>query len=274
MSTPHAHGSGRHHDHHWHLADGTGLHAPIGTLVRDPQSGQACCHVCGEFFTFLGAHIRVHGYSAAGYRAAMGLGRTTPLTAPTLSDEIARRQKRAYDTSPQGRANLSVGHAMARSGQLATLATNAHFDPRPEADAARSRALAAGRSTQSAARSTEMEQRLSEHGAADAETFARGAYESGCSLDEVAGLLGIGRQSVRSILDATGTPRRSVGANTADGKRARVRSADRAVAERLGIDDLAAWLIEQRRNGTSLAQLGRLVGHSSHWVRWRLEAVS
>lgn len=39
-----------------------------------------------------------------------------------------------------------------------------------------------------------------------------------------------------------------------------------------GGGDLAGWLRERHTAGWSLSRLGHAVGHSTHWVRWRLEA--
>ena len=72
------------HSHLWSLPDGTGLHAPRGVLVRDPGTGHVCCHLCGRWFLALGAHLRVHGFSARDYRHAMGLCSSTALVAAEL----------------------------------------------------------------------------------------------------------------------------------------------------------------------------------------------
>ena len=61
------------HGHLWSLPDGRGLHAPLGSLVADVSNGRLCCHLCGWWFRALGVHVRVHGYTAGAYRAAMML---------------------------------------------------------------------------------------------------------------------------------------------------------------------------------------------------------
>jgi len=38
----------------------------------------------------------------------------------------------------------------------------------------------------------------------------------------------------------------------------------------VGTDDINAWLNERYAAGWSLSRLGRAVGHSAPWVRWRL----
>lgn len=190
------------HDHEWHLADGTGLHAPIGTLIRDPESGRACCHICGDFFTFLGAHIRVHGYSAAEYRRVMGLGRTAPLTAPSLSAAIARRQKAQYDAVPKQRDALAFGHAMARSGDLAALARRANIDPRPQTLVARSEALAAGRTSRASAAEWRAAERL---GVEDLPTWLADQQRCGATLTHLASIVERSPQWVRRRIRATAT---------------------------------------------------------------------
>lgn len=52
------------HAHLWVLSDGTGLHAPPGTLTRDDETGR----LCGRWFRSLGSHVRAHGYTADTYR--------------------------------------------------------------------------------------------------------------------------------------------------------------------------------------------------------------
>ncbi|MGB8997210.1 MAG: hypothetical protein WCC65_18140, partial [Pseudonocardiaceae bacterium] len=44
----------------------------------------------------LGGHVRRHGHTAESYREAMGLCRSRPLVAGTLSRSIATRQSAAY----------------------------------------------------------------------------------------------------------------------------------------------------------------------------------
>lgn len=106
------------HGHLWSLPDGTGLHAPYGELVREDGTGRVCCHLCGRWFRALGGHVRAHGYSAVAYRAELGLGTRTPLTAPEVSAGLAARQAARYWSSAGTRAAFAVGQALARSGEL------------------------------------------------------------------------------------------------------------------------------------------------------------
>ena len=109
------------HGHLWTLADGRGLHAPPGVLVRDPDTGVACCHFCGGWFRGLGSHVRAHGLTGAQYREAVGLSKTRPLAAPDVSAAISKRQRAVYLSSPEVRARLAGGQELARTGALAKL---------------------------------------------------------------------------------------------------------------------------------------------------------
>ncbi len=121
------------HAHLWSLPDGTGLHAPYGRLVSDSGTGRVCCHLCGRWFVSLGGHLRRHGHNAESYRDLIGLCRSRPLVAETLSRSIATRQRRAYRRSPALRAQLAVGQQLSKTGRLATLAATAHAaGPPPE----------------------------------------------------------------------------------------------------------------------------------------------
>ncbi|MBA2552459.1 MAG: MucR family transcriptional regulator, partial [Geodermatophilaceae bacterium] len=136
------------HAHLWALPDGTGLHAPYGRLVRDPDSDRVCCHLCGRWFRSLGSHVRRHGLSAADYRQVMGLCRSRPLTAGDVSAAISRRQAEAYRAHPDLRERLAAGQQLARSGQLAWRARSAlDVEPPAEHSAVRSDTLRRGRET-------------------------------------------------------------------------------------------------------------------------------
>lgn len=42
-----------------------GGHPEFGRLIRDESTDSVICHVCGRAFRSLGAHVRVHGLTAA-----------------------------------------------------------------------------------------------------------------------------------------------------------------------------------------------------------------
>lgn len=121
--SPASHPSG--HSHLWRGEDGTQLHAPPGQLVREESSGKVCCHLCGRWFTFLGAHARVHGHTAGTYRELIGLCRTPAQAAEQLSGSIRRRIQKACQQQPAARDGFAAGQQLARSGQLAWLARSA-----------------------------------------------------------------------------------------------------------------------------------------------------
>jgi RNA polymerase sigma factor (sigma-70 family) len=114
----------RHHGHLWRLADGRGLHAPPGTLVRNPASGAVCCHLCGRWFVALGSHIRVHGYTAPGYRRALQLQKGLPLRAPNFVRAVSQHKKPDHATRPPGglERHWSDAELATSTGELRTAA--------------------------------------------------------------------------------------------------------------------------------------------------------
>ena len=62
---------------------GTDGHGTYGQLTTG-EGGGLICHECGAERAFLGRHVRVHGMTAAQYREAHGLGRSTSLASPDL----------------------------------------------------------------------------------------------------------------------------------------------------------------------------------------------
>ena len=200
---------GHTHAHLWSLADGTGLHAPYGQLVIESGTGRVCCHLCGRWYVSLGGHLRVHGYTADSYRETMGLCRSRPLVAEALSRSIATRQSTAYRRSPALRAQLAIGQALSRTGQLATLASTAHAaSPPPELTRLRRAALEAGRMTRAVQRDRALARRLRELGFDDLAGYLRQACATGASLRSIAKVTGLGWARLRRELDATGVAAR------------------------------------------------------------------
>lgn len=259
------------HGHLWALADGTGLHAAPGRLSRDPDTGQVCCHLCGRWFRSLGAHVRVHGYTAASYRGAMGLCRTRALSEPQLAAAISARQAAAYARDPDVRARLAPGQQAARSGALTELASAAAAaGDRPEHVDARRQQLADGRATLAQRRADALGERLAALGVLDLSDHLRVSYARGASLAALATATGLGRAGLRAAMEEAGITVRPTGANTPDGKRSRARAGEAAAAARVGTEDLRSWLTHRYAAGWSLTHLGAAVGRSTHWVRWRL----
>ena len=257
------------HEHLWIADDGTGLHAPPGRLVRDPATGELCCHVCGEFFRSLGAHVRAHGYTADEYRRVMGLARTRALTSSAVSDAISLRQRRRFATSSEHRSALAVGHEMARDGRLSTMART-DSGLRPEAASSQARARDRGRATQAHRRDAEMRDCRERVDGGDFPRWLGEAYANGASLEELGRSLGIGRRRVRDELERAGVGIRRAGVNGSRAKRSRIVANDDDAARRVGTDDLVGWLEDMRRQGHRMTDLAAAVGRSESWVRTRL----
>ncbi len=67
----------------------------LGALELDAEHNVVKCHVCGEWFTALGCHVRsVDGISPAEYRATYGLNADTALCSPQYQEARAKQAKR------------------------------------------------------------------------------------------------------------------------------------------------------------------------------------
>ena len=193
------------HAHLWSLPDGTGLHAPCGQLVIEPGTGRVCCHLCGRWYVSLGGHPRAHGHTADSYRETMGLCRSRPLVAETLSRSIAARQAEAYRRSPELRARLAIGQELSKAGRLAMLAhTMRTASPSAESTRIRRAALEAGRQTRAAQRDRALVRRLRELRFDDLAEYLRHAYSAGASLRHLAKVTGLGWTRLRREIDAAG----------------------------------------------------------------------
>ncbi len=175
------------------------------------------------------------------------------------------------------RERLAPGQDMARSGQLQDRARAALAAPPPQQRATvRAAALDDGRRSRAQARQTQLEARLAAlgypGGAAALGDYLQDAYTAGASLKQLRATTGLGRDRLRAVLLATGVVLRPRGVNTAVGHRSRAHTADTQAAARVGTDDLPAWITERHARGWSLTRLARELGHSTHWVRWRLES--
>lgn len=259
------------HVHVWRLPDGTGLHAPLGHLSRHPQTGEVACHLCGRWFRALGAHVRVHGYSATEYRATFGLCKGRALSAPDVSAAIAERQQRRYRSDPSVQANFEPGQQLARSGELAARARAAPEHLAPERVDIRLRTLDAGRAASAYRRDADLATRLAALEATSLGAYLQGAHARGDSLEALARATGLGRSRLRAAMIEAGITPRPPSVNSAEGKRSRARTADAAAATRVGTEDLLGWLHERNRAGWTLRSLAEAVGHSPNWVRWRLD---
>jgi hypothetical protein len=183
------------------------LHAPYGQLVFESGTGRVCCHLCGRWFVSLGGHLHRHGHNAESYRDLIGLCRSRPLVAEKLSRSIATRQRKAYRRSPDLRARLAVGQELAKTGQLATLASTANTDtPSPELARLRRVALEAGRATRAAERDRALAHRLRGLGFDGLAGYLRHACSSGMSLRAMSRATGLGWARLRQEIDAVRRP--------------------------------------------------------------------
>ncbi|ALE84490.1 MucR family transcriptional regulator [Pseudonocardia sp. HH130629-09] len=105
------------------LADGTVFHVPIGVMRIDGE--HARCHLCGDWFRSVGAHLRAHGWDRAGYRAAFGLERSQPLEGRATRERRARAMERRRRDDAAVRAGCEIGQRSAATGELSRLAASA-----------------------------------------------------------------------------------------------------------------------------------------------------
>lgn len=105
------------------LVDGTAFHVPIGVMQVDGE--HARCHLCGDWFRSVGAHLRAHGWDRAGYREAFGLERSQPLEGRATRERRARAMERRRRDDPAVRAGCEVGRQWAATGRLSRLAASA-----------------------------------------------------------------------------------------------------------------------------------------------------
>ncbi|MET9058997.1 MucR family transcriptional regulator [Streptomyces antibioticus] len=264
-----------------------GRHPDFGRLIRDEATDTVVCHVCGRGFRSLGAHVRVHDMTAAEYRREFGLLRSRALSARSFAREQSRARRAGYLASEDAQARFAAGRAMARSGELARkrwadtgnragASTWADTSGRPAPDPAEARrvrreSLAAGRRTQARTADERTAAALRAAGFADLAQALRTLYiEREHSVEETARVLALGKGRLRRLLGEHGIGIRPSGQNSATGRHARVLLNDRAAAERVGTDDIAAWLRERAVEGATLRELAAATGRSVPWVAARI----
>lgn len=263
------------HEHMWELRDGTMSHAPPGRLTLN-SDGKLACHLCGRWFTHLGSHLRVHGWTVARYRQAVGLARHVALCSVEMSYEIAVRQHRRWASEPALREQLEAGQDLAHSGELSRRASASRLDRRRDVRtpdylvADRRRRLAQGREAVKIHRDARLLEVVAAAGAVDLHALLRDAYAAGGSLDSLSRLTGLGRQRVRAELEAAGVTVRLPGSNVAESKHRRAQSIDDEVAHLLGVEDIRQWLLDQVAIGVTPRALAARTGRSVVWVRARL----
>ncbi|MFF2213380.1 MucR family transcriptional regulator [Streptomyces antibioticus] len=264
-----------------------GRHPDFGRLIRDEATDTVVCHVCGRGFRSLGAHVRVHDMTAAEYRREFGLLRSRALSARSFAREQSRARRAGYLASEDTQARFAAGRAMARSGELARkrwadtgnragAGTWADTSGRPDSDPAEARrvrreSLAAGRRTQARTADERTAAALRAAGFAGLAQALRTLYvEREHSVEETARVLALGKGRLRRLLGEHGIGIRPSGQNSATGRHARVLLNDRAAAERVGTDDIAAWLRERAVEGATLRELAAATGRSVPWVAARI----
>ncbi|MFI7134055.1 MucR family transcriptional regulator [Nonomuraea sp. NPDC050153] len=247
-----------------------GLHAPMGTLVRDTDNDLVLCHVCGRWYRALGSHVRVHGLTADAYRQAFGLFASKALSSRGHTEARRAAQSGLYRRSARTRTDLGQGHRMARSGELADLASRQR-PISPQRRAAQLRELAAGRRTRTATAEARLRDNLRELGFPDVRDGLVKLYiEQQNGIEELATLLRVSRAVVRRSLTDHGIEVRHTGVNSDAGKHSRVQANIAAAAALVGTTDLHRWLTERRAEGWTLARLAAALKRSIPWVRARL----
>lgn len=245
-----------------------GLHAPIGTLVRDADNDLVLCHVCGRWYRALGSHVRVHGLTADAYRQAFGLFAGKAISSREHTEARSAAQRRLYRRSARTRTDLGQGHRMARSGELADLARRPISPQRREAQL---HELAAGRRTRTATAEARLRDNLRELGFPDVRDGLVKLYiEQQNGIENLATLLRVSRAVVRRSLTEHGIEVRHTGVNSDAGKHSRVHANIAAAAAQVGTTDLHRWLIERRAEGWTLARLATALKRSIPWVQARL----
>jgi len=98
------------------LDDGTMYFAPLRELPRDPDEDLVQCHLCGEWFRFLGStHLRrTHGWTLAQYREAFQLRESISTCSRAISEKHRQHAKRRVKAGEFGTVHL-VAAAAARS---------------------------------------------------------------------------------------------------------------------------------------------------------------
>lgn len=253
--------------------EATDRHPDFGRLIRDETADTVLCHVCGRAFRALGAHVRVHGMSAAEYRQAFGLLRTRALSARSFSRKQSRTRRAGYQASRETQERFAAGRAMARSGELARRrwdGAREQADPE-ELRRVRRDTLTAGRRTQAQATADRMAAVLRVGGFSDLGQALRTVYaQEQNSIRDTARILSIGKGRVKRLLIEQGIQLRQTGQNSDAGRRSRVQMNDRAAAERVGARDITAWLCERAADGVTLRELAAATGRSIPWVAARI----
>lgn len=98
-------------------------YAPSGVVVR--EGDRVLCHLCGQWFRSIPAHLSAHGWDHLAYREAFGLERNQSLEGDTTRRRraVAMRSRRVND--PHVREGCERGKALVRTGALTEAAARA-----------------------------------------------------------------------------------------------------------------------------------------------------
>ncbi|MGV9230375.1 MucR family transcriptional regulator [Streptomyces nigra] len=251
----------------------TDPHPDFGLLIRDEEAATVICHVCGRAFRSLGAHARVHGMTAAEYRQEFGLLRARALSARSFSAEQSRTSGAGYRASEEAQARFATGRAMARSGELSRRRWDSgagKTDP-DELRRVRGDSLTAGRRTQAQLADARLAAALREGGFTDlAQALWTGYVDGQRSIEDTARVLAVGKGKLRRLLVEHGLEVRPAGQNSTTGRRSRALRNDRATSERVGTQDITAWLRERTAEGATLREPAAATGRSIPWVAARI----
>jgi len=130
------------------LPDGTPYFAPVGQVIED--GALVTCHLCGNAFRSVAAHLTSHGWTKAQYCEAFGLERRQSLEGADTRKLRAAAFSARMVFEPALRSGSARGRELARSGQLSRQAADAaRGRPFPEQRRQRSRtAVSAAARTQ------------------------------------------------------------------------------------------------------------------------------
>ncbi len=110
------------------LADGTPYFAPLGEIPYDPDEDKVQCHLCGDWFRFVGSsHVRWHDWTLDEYREAFQLLRRTSTASAGVSDKLRRnaiarkRTNERWANPPRASASGLTGRGVPRWRSLAAL---------------------------------------------------------------------------------------------------------------------------------------------------------
>jgi Probable Zinc-ribbon domain len=109
------------------LPDATPYFAPLGEIPYDPDEDKVQCHLCGDWFRFVGSsHVRWHDWTLDEYREAFHLLKRTSTAAPGVSEKlrrnaIARKETNERWANPPRASGPRPGRGVPRWRSLAAL---------------------------------------------------------------------------------------------------------------------------------------------------------